>query len=155
MTGVTQHRWDDDQHILDDLSDALREAEPLARTLAEYGKGAYAWRTIDQDLLLASLSFDSSLERVRELRSDADDVRVLVFSASPMSLELEVMPDRVVGQILPQGPGEIRVEAADGVTFHVETDPVGFFELPRISRGPVRLRCDTRTGRLVTDWVRL
>jgi hypothetical protein len=152
--GMTQHRWDDDQHILDDLSDALREAA-LTGTLAEYGKGAYAWRTIDQDLLLASLSFDSSLERVQERRSDPDDARVLVFTAPPLSLELEVMPDRTVGQIVPPGPGEIRVEAADGVTSHVETDDAGFFVLPGMPRGPVRLRCDTPTGRLVTDWVRL
>jgi hypothetical protein len=151
---VTQHRWDDDQHILDDLSDALREAA-LAGTIAEYGKGAYAWRTVDQDLLLASLSFDSSLERVQERRSNPDDARVLVFTASSLSLELEVMPGRVVGQIVPPGPGEIQVETADGVTFHVEADDVGFFDLPGIPHGPIRLRCDTPTGRLVTDWVRL
>ena len=152
---MTQHRWDDDEHILDDLSDAVREAAPLAGTLAEYGKGAYAWRTVDQDLLLASLSFDSSLERVEERRSGSDDARVLVFTAAPLSLELEVMTDRVVGQIVPPGPGEIRVETAGGDTFHVEADNLGFFEIPAMSRGTVRLRCDTPTGRLVTDWVHL
>lgn len=151
---MTQHRWDDDQNILDDLSDALREAA-LADTLAEYGKGAYAWRTIDQDLLLASVSFDSSLELVQEWRSAPDDARVLVFTASPLSLEVEVTPDRVVGQIVPPGPGEIRVETADGVTFHVEADDAGFFDLPGKLLGMVRLRCDTPAGRLVTDWVRL
>jgi hypothetical protein len=152
--GMTQHRWDDDQHLLDDLTDALRDAA-LAGTLAEHGKGAYAWRTVDQDLLLASLGFDSSLERVQERRSDPDDVRVLVFTAPPLSLELEVMPDRVVGQIVPPGPGEIWVEAADGVTTRVEVDDTGFFDLDSRPSGPVRLRCDTPTGRLVTDWVRL
>jgi hypothetical protein len=151
---MTQHRWDDDQHILDDLSEALREAA-LAGPIAEYGKGAYAWRTVDQDLLLASLSFDSSLERAQERRSDADDARVLVFTASPLSLEVEVIPGQVVGQIVPPGPGEIRVETADGVTFHVEADDVGFFHLPGKLLGTVRLRCDTAAGRLVTDWVRL
>ncbi len=151
---MTQHRWDDDQNILDDLSEALREAA-LPGTIAEYGKGAYAWRTVDQDLLLASLSFDSSLERVQERRSDADDARVLVFTASPLSLEVEVMPDRVVGQIVPPGPGEIRVETADGVTFHVEADDAGFFEFPGKLLGMVRLRCDTPAGRLLTEWVRL
>jgi hypothetical protein len=151
---MTQHRWDDDQHLLDDLSDALRDAA-LAGIFAEYGKGAYAWRTVDQDLLLASLSFDSSLDRVQERRSDRDDERVLVFTAPPLSLELEVMPDCIVGQIIPPGPGEIQVEAADGITFSVEADDAGFFDLPGMPRGPVRLRCDTPTGRLVTDWVRL
>jgi hypothetical protein len=97
----------------------------------------------------------SRLERGPERRSDPGDARVLVFTASSLSLELEVMPGRVVGQIVPPGPGEIWVEAADGVTFHVEADDIGFFDLPGLPRGPVRLRCDTPTGRLVTDWVRL
>lgn len=148
------HRWDDDQRLLDDLADALRTAGQ-ASALAEYGKGAYAWRTVDEDLFLASLSFDSSLERVPERSSDPGDARVLEFTAPPLSLELEVMPDRVVGQILPPGAGTIVVEAADGVTFQVDADDVGFFQLDRMPRGPVRLRCDTPAGRLVTDWVRL
>ena len=152
---MMQHNWDDDQRLLDDLSDALRETVPLADAIAEYGKGAYAWRTVDRDLLLASLSFDSSLERVTEQRSGPGDPRVLTFTATPLSLELEVMPDRIVGQIIPPGSGEIRVETADGVTFHVEADDVGFFVLPSVPRGTVRLRCDTPMARLVTDWIRL
>ena len=151
---MTQHRWDDDQNLLDDLAEALREAA-LAGPLAEYGKGAYAWSTVDQDLLLASLSFDSSLERVDEQRSGAGDGRVLMFTAAPLSLELEVLPDHMSGQIVPPGPGEIRVETSDGGTFHVEADDAGFFYIPRKLAGPVRLRCDTPAGRLVTDWVRL
>jgi hypothetical protein len=152
---VTEHLWDDDQHLLTDLADALRDAAPLADTIAEYGRGAWAWRTVDQDLLLASLSFDSSLELAQGTRSDHDDGRVLVFTASPLSLELEATPGRVVGQIVPPGPGEVRVETAAGVIFHVEADDIGFFELPDLPRGPVRLRCDTPTGRLVTEWVQL
>ena len=34
-------------------------------------------------------------------------------------------------------------------------DESGLFELPSLPPGPVRLRCDTTTGRVVTDWVRL
>lgn len=150
---MTQHRWDDDQNLLDDLSDALREA-PASSTIAECGKAAFAWATVDQDLFLASLSFDSSLERVLERRSDGGDGRVLVFTAAPLSLEIEVWPDHVTGQILPPGPCEVRVETSDGIAFHVEADDAGFFCLRGLA-GPVRLRCDTPTGRLVTDWVRL
>jgi hypothetical protein len=152
---VTQDPWDDDQEILDELSEALRGTAPLADKLAVYGKGAYAWRTVDQDLLLASLTFDSSLEHAQERRSEPGESRVLTFTAAPLSLELEVVPDHVVGQIVPPGPGEIQVETADGVTFHVEADDIGFFDLPNMPRGPVRLRCDTPAARLVTDWIRL
>ena len=112
-------------------------------------------RHLLDDRPCAVLSFAPSSERVTGLRSSPDDARVLVFAASSLSLELEVISGRVVGQILPPGPGEIRVEASDGVTFQVEADDAGFFDLPRMPPGRVRLRCDTPNGRLVTDWVRL
>lgn len=148
------HRWDDDQHLLDDLSGALREVGDTG-AIAAHGGGAFAWRTIDEDLFLASLSFDSSLEQAQQRRAGPDDERVLVFTAAPLSVELEVRPGHIAGQIIPPGTGEVRVEAADGVTFHVEADDAGFFTLPSTVRGLVRLRCDTSTARLVTDWVRL
>ncbi|HET9081056.1 MAG TPA: hypothetical protein VFO01_11160 [Trebonia sp.] len=150
---MTQHNWDDDQRLFEDLSGAFRETASLSGVIAEYGKGAYAWRTVERDLLRASLSFDSSLERVTERRSGPDDPRVLTFTAAPLSLELEVMPGQIAGQIVPPGAGEIRVETADGVTYHVEADDVGFFILPNVPRGTVRLRCDTAVARLVTDWI--
>ena len=86
-------------------------------------------------------------------RGDPDDARVLIFTASPLSLELEVMAGHVVGQIVPPGPGEILVETSDGATFQVDADDIGFFDLSGGPRGSVRLRCDTPTGRLITDWV--
>lgn len=152
---MAQHQWDDDENLLGDLTEAVGEAASLAPSVAAAGAGAFAWRTVDTDLLLASLSFDSSLEHSLELRAEADDSRVLVFTATPLTVELEVLADRVVGQIVPPGRGEVRMESADGVTLEVEADDAGFFRLPGAPRGPVRLRCDTPTGRLVTDWVRL
>ena len=112
---------------------------------------ACAWHCADQDL--AFLSFDSSLERVQSLRAEPGHARVLIFTTTPLSLELEVMADHVVGQIVPPGPGEIVVETPDGATFRMEADDIGFFDFTGIPRGRVRLRCDTPTGRLVTDWV--
>ncbi len=86
-------------------------------------------------------------------RSEPGETRVLVFTAPGLELELEVMSDRVVGQIVPPGPGEIRVETSGGVIVRTEADDVGFFELPGMPRGAVRLRCDTPTGQLATGWV--
>ena len=93
------------------------------------------------------------VEYGQDWRVDSDDARVLIFTASPLSLELEVMAGHVVGQIVPPGPGEILVETNDGATFQVDVDDIGFFDLSGGPRGPVRLRCDTPTGRLITDWV--
>jgi hypothetical protein len=93
------------------------------------------------------------VEYGQDWRTDPDDARVLIFTAAPLSLELEVMAGHVVGQIVPPGPGEILVETSDGATFRVHADDIGFFDLSGGPRGSVRLRCDTPTGRLITDWI--
>ena len=139
-----------DQDLLAELSAAVRAAA-LAGTVAEHGRGAYAWHSIDQDL--AWLSFDSSAEPVRALRAQPGQARVLIYTATPLSLELELMADHVVGQIVPPGPGRVVVETADGTTLQAEADDLGFFDFTGMPRGSVRLRCETLTGRLVTDWV--
>jgi hypothetical protein len=102
---------------------------------------------------LAWLSYDSSLEPVRWLRADPGQARVFIFTTTPLSLELEVIADHVAGQIVPPGPGEIVVETPEGASFRIEADDIGFFDFAGLPRGRVRLRCDTPTGRLVTDWI--
>lgn len=103
--------------------------------------------------VLAQLSFDSALEPVRGFRGDPGQARVLIFTTTPLSLELEVMADHVAGQIVPPGPGEIVVETPGGTSFRVEADDIGFFDFTGLPRGRIRLRCDTPTGRLITDWI--
>jgi hypothetical protein len=122
-----------------------------ARDERAWRQEAYPWRSAGQEL--ASLSFDSSLEPVQWLRAEPGHARVLIFTTTPLSLELEVMADHVVGQIVPPGPGEIVVETPDGAIFRMEADDIGFFDFTGLPRGRVRLQCDTPTGRLVTDWV--
>jgi hypothetical protein len=99
------------------------------------------------------LALTTLVDTARAWRADPGDARVLVFTAPALELELEVMSDRVVGQIVPPGPGEIRVETGAGVIVRSDADDVGFFELVGLPHGPVRLRCDTPAGQLVTDWV--
>jgi hypothetical protein len=140
----------EDLCLLTDLSDAVRAAA-LAGAVAEHGRGVYAWRTIDRDLAL--LSFDSSVEPVRAWRAESGQARVLIFTSTPLSLELELMADHVAGQIVPPGPGQILVETPEGIAVQVEADDIGFFDFAGMPRGRVRLRCETPTGRLVTDWV--
>ena len=118
---------------------------------ADSGLDASRWYTVDQELQ----AFASALVRATGLRSGPGDAHVLMFAASSLSLELEVMSDRAVGQILPPGPGVVQVETSDGVTFQVEADEAGFFDLTCVPSGPVRLRCVTPNGRLVTHWVHL
>ena len=152
---MTLPRWDDDERLFEDLAEAVRATAPLARQIAEHAEGALSWRTIDDDLLQASLTFDSSLEPAAATRAELGETRVLVFTSTPLSIELEVVRAEVVGQILPPGAGEIFVETSEGTEYHVSVDQSGFFTLPTLPAGEIRLRCDTATGRIVTDWVQL
>jgi hypothetical protein len=111
----------------------------------------YAWSGWEP----APLTFDSRMEQVRVMRAESGHARVLIFTATALSLELELMADRVVGQIVPPGPGEVVVETPDGASFRIEADDMGFFDFEGLPRGQVRLRCETPAGRLVTDWVGL
>ena len=90
---------------------------------------------------------------VRARCSGADEPRVLVFTAPALSVELELLPGYVFGQVLPPGPARIQAETADGAAIDVETDEAGFFSLSAMPSGRFRLRCETSAGRLVTDWV--
>ena len=149
---MDRHRWDDDEALLADLVDAMREVAPLSARIAEQARGALAWRTVDSDLLLATLSFDSSLERSERSRDRDGANRVLVFHSSPLAVELELQSDRIVGQIVPPSSGEVSLESADGARVRVDVDDLGFFILPRVPEGSIRLHCETPTTRLVTDW---
>jgi len=151
---MTQRNWDDDEALLSGLAEAVKDTAALSPRIAHLGREAFSWRTVDEDLILAGLSFDSSLESLGAMRSP-EGSRVLVFSSSPLSVELELMADRIVGQIIPPDAGEVFVETATGATLTVEADDLGFFIIPSLPAGAVRLRCDTLSARLITDWVRI
>lgn len=145
--------WDDDDRLMADLAEALASVGGTADGVATRAEGALAWRTVDEDLMRASLSFDSAQERRGAVREeDVMSARSLVFSSAPLSVELEVGPQGLLGQIVPPGPGEVYLEGADGAVLRATADDLGFFVLPAPTASPVRLRCETPTGRLVTDW---
>jgi hypothetical protein len=149
---MTPQPWDDNQYLMDDLAEAFASVSATADAVAQRAQGALAWLTVDEDLMRASLSFDSSQGAAGILRAEAANSRALVFSASPLSVELEINAQGALGQIMPPGTGEIYVEASDGEVIRASADDLGFFVLPRLPGCPVRLRCETATGKLVTDW---
>jgi len=148
-------RFDDDEVLALELAEALRQVGPEVDEVARRGKGAFTWRTIDEELLTAQLMFDSTQDAAATATRGPDSGRVMVFSVELKSVEIEVLPDRVVGQFLPPSTGEVEVEGADGVLATVPVDDLGFFVVAPVPTGVVRLRCTTPTTRLVTDWVRL
>jgi hypothetical protein len=157
MSGMDAHHptpqdRDEDEVLLADLARGLRDVTPLAERVAQQARGALAWRSLDADLLVATLHFDSALAGAGQTRGPDEGNRLLVFHAAPLSVELELQSDRLVGQLVPPGPGEVTLESADGTTIRADADELGFFLVPLARRGSVRVHCETSAARLVTDW---
>jgi hypothetical protein len=148
-------RFDNDETLAGELAEALRTVRPYVDEVAARAKGAFTWRTIDEELLTAVLMFDSAHQFEPSRTRAAESGRVMVFAAEPSRVEIEVSPDRVLGQLLPESAGEVVVEADHGVVATVTVDDLGFFIIEPVPVGVVRFRCTTPTTRLVTDWVRL
>jgi hypothetical protein len=156
----------DEVNGLDDLADelgrALREVDPLLAAVARRAKGAFTWRTIEEDLRRYELTFDSTLASAGDLRSETAPPsggpagRVLIFTAAPQSVEVEVLSDCLVGQFVPATAGTVVVELdPPDEPIEVTVDEGGFFVLSPVPRGVVRFRCQSEGTVIVSPWVRL
>jgi hypothetical protein len=78
---------------------------------------------------------------------------VLRFNAPSGSVELQESDDGWAGMLEPASDGEVTVFGADGAL--LETAPIdelGTFFIAPAAGGPVRPRCRTASGELLTDW---
>ena len=147
-------------HEADDQLIAL-----IARTLHHYdstpadvvaaARGAYAWRTIDDEL--ADLVFDSA----RELTGvrDRNSSRQLTFRSKGCEIEIMVVDAaerRLVGQIVPAQASTVTLVGTDE-EFERTSDQHGRFSFDRVQVGPVRLSVLPVDGSpaITTDWVLL
>jgi len=146
-----------DDALYRELDDALRRVFPFVDEVARRAKSAFTWRTVDEDLLTAQLSFDTARAAGPALTRAATDGggRVLVFTTDLQSVELEVLTDRLVGQFLPPVAGAVDVESERGVLATVVVDDLGFFVVQPVPDVRFRLHCTTATTRVVTEWVQL
>lgn len=149
---MTQPRWTDDDELLADLRAALGGSAPRSEREAEAARAAWTWRTVDAEL--ATLSYDSLLDDRVVVRGTVSAPRSLVFDAADLTVELEVTAGRVVGQLVPPGPGEVVLETETTQEGPVATDDAGCFTLATVAGTRVRLRCTTPATTVVTDWVR-
>jgi hypothetical protein len=153
---MTSQLWDDDEQLLAALGEALTSAGPITERMLASGEGAFAWRTVDDELAMASLMYDSSVDdSVLVRKPSADAPRMLVFEGTALSVEIQVTGRTIVGQLIPPDRGEIAVQTTDGIVEVVPADDMGCFLLTCPPPGPMRLRCRSADVDLVTEWLRL
>ncbi len=145
-------QWDDET-LLAALAQAYAEVEQVPDSFRHAARGAFAWRTVEDDLM--SLVDPATLyDEAMAVRGD-DDLHEVAFSGGGLTLELEVLPDRVLGQVVPAGECEVTWSSPAGGHGRAVSDGSGYVELPGVGSGPVRfsITADGRTR--VTEWVTL
>jgi hypothetical protein len=150
MSEVT-HSWGSDDWLQASLKEAMAEAVP--RAFVDAGKSTYTWHSIDVEL--AALTYDSAAEAsVAGIRADSAALRALTFASADVTIELEVAPDAVFGQVVPPQGGSIVVHAAGLQVAVAEIDETGYFVIRPIPPEPFRLLCRTTVGvDVMTGWV--
>ncbi len=146
-------RWDSDEFLLGDLDVALTESTAVPPGFLEAGRAAFAWRTIDAELLLLT-SYDSILDT--ELAGRARAVltaRQLVFDADGFSLQVEVTEAGIAGQLMPPGRAVVALLTPGGPVEDTTSDEFGSFLLGPPRPGPIRLRCTVDGTTVQTDWI--
>jgi hypothetical protein len=131
-------RWNEDDELLIELAEALREAHDGPREFVEAGKAAYTWRNIDAEL--AALVYDSEHEPA-VLRSDVASRRALTFSSRMVTIELAVTTDGLLGQVLPECAAHLEVQTHGDATVSVTADDLGMFAVRPAPSEPFRIRC--------------
>lgn len=148
-------RWQSDEELLVMLRGALTgQDEPVPPSVVEAGYAAFSWRTIDAEL--AALTYDSSREPAATAgaRSHQAPLRAMTFATSTVTVELEVAPSRLLGQVIPPGPHELLVRLRDDSTRVVPVDELGCFSVDPLPRQPFRLVLAGEV-QVTTDWVAL
>jgi len=142
-----------DDELMVELKQAVAGERPAPDHVLEAAKAAFDWRRLDEQLELLTLSYDSSLADVAGVRGPARAApRMLVFDGEHVTVELELGPDVLMGQVVPAEPHRIVLESADGQVDETDTDDAGVFLLRRPAKGPVRLRCQQHDVAVVTEW---
>ena len=147
--------WDmNDDLLMEELKAAVRAPSPVPSALVDAAKAAFAWRGVDEELELLTLSYDSTLAEAAAVRGPADtSERILVFESEDVTMTLEVGSQVLMGQVVPARPDRVVLENASGPVDATEADDSGFFLLRRPAAGPLRLKWHGPGSRIVTEWV--
>ncbi|WP_141860051.1 hypothetical protein [Kribbella jejuensis] len=154
MRSVMNPDWNDDEKLIEALRAALAAADDVPAAFVEAGKSAFAWRTIDAEL--AALTYDSALEPLDAvaIRSESAMLRSLTFASDGWTVEVELTPNAVLGQLDPPEVGTVTARGDGGELATADIDELGFFVLGPPPAIPYRLVCTTQSGTtILTGWI--
>jgi hypothetical protein len=136
--------------IFSELKRVVADSDPVPGQVLAAAIDSETWRRVDAEL--AELVYDSVVDA--ELVRNARGTRQLTFEAPELTVELEVRPAALDGQLVPPQPAQIELRHSEGNLTAV-ADRLGHFRVEHIPQGPVSLRCQPDGGSTptVTSWV--
>lgn len=143
-----------DDRLLLELRDAMRTVEDVPVGFIEAGKAAFAWRTVDAELVALAEEITAT-EALAGTRAEHAAVRALSFHASDVSIEIEVTTDALLGQLVPPRSGQIEVQSQDGARNTATIDETGWFAIRPLPTTMFRLHLRTASDNVITEWVTL
>lgn len=150
---MTESQTGDDGALLAALDRALTAARSVPPEFIATGKASFAWHGIDAEL--ASLTRDSlNPEPAHATRAEKAAIRCITFAARNLTIELEIGPQSLTGQLIPHQPGEVELELPNGKHHRTDADHLGYFVFNRVPTTSFRLQCKLADGPVVsTPWV--
>jgi hypothetical protein len=134
---INDNLSNEDEVLLAELKEALADTGTPPPDAAAAARGAFTWRTIDADL--ARLTFDSaSIPAAQPALRASGTTRYLTFQVGGVRIDLEISPDRVIGQIDPPSYDLLTAETSGGTRVTARVDDLGCFMLTQGPRGQVR-----------------
>ncbi|MFF7790363.1 hypothetical protein [Streptomyces sp. NPDC007991] len=147
--------WGDEELDAGLLEEELRRAaavlDPVPAELQQLAVDAYALH--DLDARVAELTFDSLVDAL-PVRGAGDAPRMLTFQAGGVTVDVEVTPHGLMGQVLPPQPARIEVLTGPRPGSPLTADDLGRFTTGTPPTGPFALRLRTGGDVVVTQWLR-
>jgi hypothetical protein len=140
-----------DDELLDELREAVAEAERVTDQQREAAQAAFTWRTVDAEL--AELLHDSALESAAV--RGGDTARTLSFASGPLTLEVEIDGGTVMGQVVGAAAESVLLQRSSADGQPMDVDPSGFFRLDGVTSGPIRFVVQAGDWTLTSPWVAL
>ncbi|MET9390199.1 hypothetical protein ABZY20_07260 [Streptomyces sp. NPDC006624] len=141
----------DDELLEEELRQAAAVLDPVPAELQQLAVDAYALH--DLDARVAELTFDSLVDAL-PVRGATDVPRMLTFRAGEVTVDVEVTPHGLMGQVLPPQPARIEVLGGPRPGAPLTADDLGRFTGDLPLSGPFALRLRTAGDVVVTQWLR-
>jgi hypothetical protein len=131
---------DPTDELFEELRSVLHRTDPVPAEVTDFAKTALGWRRLDAEL--AELLEDSALEaEAPALARGTAGVRSLTFRSDELTIDVEVQPGMLLGQLAPATAATIELQVENGtVAATAESDALGRFRLPLEGEGRFRLR---------------